>query len=114
MVTDDIDMAEEIADSLDDIKDAHTASNITIVWRGKTITALHPTDPTRQVVTMEGGAAGVTGNLFIDADDKPTGGEDGDVITITSDARRPTRRIAGIIGIGGAILEIGLEDEHSR
>ena len=114
MVTDDIDMAAEIADSLDDLKDAHTASNITIVWRGKTITALHPTDPTRQVVTMEGGAAGVTGNLFIDASDKPPDGADGDVIIVISDARQLTRRIAGIIGIGGAILEIGQEDEHSR
>jgi hypothetical protein len=114
MSTADIDMAEEIADSLDDLKEAHTASNVVFMWRGKTITALRPTDPSRSVLTMDGNAAGVTGNLYIDKADRPTGGADGDPIVITSDPKRPTLRIAGIIDIAGSILEIGLEDNHGR
>lgn len=107
-------MAEEIADSLDDLKAAHTASNIVFMWRGKQITALRPTDPSRQVLTMDGNAAGVTGNLYIAKVDLPVGGADGDVIEITSDPRRLKLRIAGIIDIAAAILEIGLEDNHGR
>jgi hypothetical protein len=114
MSADDIDMAVEIADSLDDLKAAHEASNIVFAWRGQQITALRPTDPSRQVLTMDGTTAGVTGNLYIAKTDMPAGGADGDSIVITSHPRQPTLRIAGIIDIAGAILEIGLEDNHVR